>query len=156
MKERKFRTLPSLFGLLDVSETVFSDVAAEAFCSAFCLGDEAGGVVGKAPGIMDGGLEKYASLLNGLFCRSTGLRIGVTGCVIGGSFGGGTGGNAAKFGEIGAGAGMEVPRVRESVEGGKGGSRYEGDEGLLYDEEDGRRLSLDECDVLEEALKDGR
>lgn len=46
--------------------------------------------------------------------------------------------------------------MRESVEGGKGGSRYKVDEGLLYDEEDGRLFSLDECDVLEEALKDGR
>lgn len=70
--------------------------------------------------------------------------------------GGGTGGNAAKFGDIGAGAGMEVPLVREPVEGGNGGSLYEGEEGLLYEEEEGRLLSPDECDVLEEALKDGR
>lgn len=70
--------------------------------------------------------------------------------------GGGTGGKAAKLGEIGAGAGMEVPLVREPVEGGKGGSLYEGDVGLLYDEEDARRLSLDECDVREEVLKEGR
>lgn len=46
--------------------------------------------------------------------------------------------------------------VRESVEGGNGGSRYDGDAGLIYDEEEGLRLSLDECDVLEEALNDGR
>lgn len=52
---------------------------------------------------------------------------------------------------------MEVPLVREPVEGGKGGSLYEGEEGLLYDEEEGRLLSPDdECDVLEEALKDVR
>lgn len=46
--------------------------------------------------------------------------------------------------------------MREPVEGGKGGSLYEGDVGLLYDEEDARRLSLDECDVREEVLKEGR
>ena len=68
---------------------------------------------------------------------------------MGGSLGGGTGGNAAKLGEIGAGAGMEVPLVREVVDGGKGGSLYE-------EEEDGRPLSVDERDVLEEALNDRR
>lgn len=156
MKERKFRTLPGLFGLLEVGERVLFEDAGEAMYSVFCEGDEAGGVAGKAPGIMEAGLEKYASLLKGLFCRSTGFRLGVMGCIIGGSLGGGTGGSAAKFGEIGAGAGMEVPLVREAVEGGKGGSLYEGDEGLLYDEEDGRLLSLDEWDVLEEVLKDVR
>lgn len=51
---------------------------------------------------------------------------------------------------------MEVPLVSEPVEGGKGGSLYDGEEGLLYEEEEGRLLSPDECDVLEEALKDGR
>ena len=51
---------------------------------------------------------------------------------------------------------MEVPLTKESVEGGKGGSLKEGEEGLWYEEEDGGLLSLDECDVLEEALKDGR
>lgn len=131
MKERKFRTLPGLFGLLEVGEGVLFDAAGEPLYPAFCKGDEAGGVVGKAPGIMEAGLEKYASLLKGLFCRSTGLRFGVMGWVIGGSLGGGTGGNAAKFGEIGAGAGMDVPVVREPVEGGRGGSLYEGEEGLL-------------------------
>lgn len=105
---------------------------------------------------MDAGLEKYASLLNGLFCRSTGLRFGVMGCVICGSFVGGTGGNAAKFGEIGGGEMIEVPLANESVEGGKGGSLKDGDEGLWHDEEDGLLLSLDEWDVLDEALKDGR
>ena len=94
----------------------------------FCEGDEAGGVVGKAPGITEPGLEKYASLLNGLFCRSTGFRLGVIGCVICGSFGGGTGGNAAKFGEIGGGLMIVVPLAKESVEGGRGGSLREGDE----------------------------
>lgn len=79
MKERKFRTLPGLFGLLEVGEGVVFDAAGEGFCSAFRAGDEAGGVVGKAPGIIDAGLEKYASLLKGLFCRSTGLRLGVIG-----------------------------------------------------------------------------
>lgn len=79
MKERKFRTLPGLFGLLEVGEGLLFGAAAGALFSAFRKGDEAGGVVGKAPGIMDAGLEKYASLLNGLFCRSTGLRLGVIG-----------------------------------------------------------------------------
>ena len=51
---------------------------------------------------------------------------------------------------------MEVPLVREPVEGGKGGSLYDGEDGLLYEEEEGRLLSPDECDLLEEALKDGR
>lgn len=95
MKGRKFRTLPGLFGLLEVGEGVVSDAAGEAELSTFCEGDGAGGVVGKAPGIIEAGLEKYASLLNGLFCRSRGLRFGVIGWVIGGSFGGGTGGSAA-------------------------------------------------------------
>lgn len=49
-----------------------------------------------------------------------------------------------------------MPLARESVEEGKGGNLYEGDEGLWYDEEDGRLLSLEECEVLDEALKDGR
>lgn len=79
MKERRFRTLPGLLGLFEVGEDVLYDVAGEGLYSAFCEGDEAGGVVGKAPGIMEAGLEKYASLLNGLFCRSTGLRLGVIG-----------------------------------------------------------------------------
>lgn len=43
--------------------------------------------------------------------------------------------------------------MREPVEGGNGGSLYEAEEGLLYDDEEGRLLSPD---VLEEALKDGR
>ena len=50
---------------------------------------------------------------------------------------------------------MEVPLAKESVEGGRGGGLYEEEDGLLYDEEDGRLLSPDECDVFEEALKDG-
>ena len=120
MKERKFLTLPGLFGLLDIGEGV---------SFTFWEGDEAGGVEGKAPGITDAGLEKYASLLNGLFCRSTGFRFGVMGWDICGSFGGGTGGNAAKFGEIGGGAAMEVPLAKESVEVGKGGSLKDEDEG---------------------------
>ena len=119
----------------------------------FCEGDEVGGVVGKAPGMTEEGLEKYASLLNGLFCRSMGLRLGVMGCVICGSLGGGTGGSAAKLGEIGGGDRIEVPLAKESVEGGKGGSLKEDEEDLWYEEEDGRLLSVDEFD---EALKDGR
>lgn len=79
MKERKFRTLPGLLGLLEVGEGVLLAVAGEALYAGFCEGDDAGGVVGKAPGIMEAGLEKYASLLSGLFCRSTGLRFGVIG-----------------------------------------------------------------------------
>ena len=136
MKERKSLTLLGLLGLLEAGEEDVSLTLGE--------GDEAGGVAGKEPGIAEAGLEKYASLLNGLFCRSTGLRFGVMGCVICGSFGGGTGGSAAKFGEIGGGDRIEVPLAKESVEGGKGGSLKEGDEGLWYEEEDGRLLSLEE------------
>ena len=135
MKERKSLTLLGLLGLFGAGEDV---------SFTFCEGDEAGGEVGNEPGIAEAGLEKYASLLNGLFCRSTGLRFGVMGCVICGSFGGGTGGSAAKFGEIGGGDWMEVPLAKESVEGGKGGSLKERDEGLWYEEEEGRLLSLDE------------
>lgn len=51
---------------------------------------------------------------------------------------------------------MEVPLAKESVEVGKGGSLKEGDEGRWYEEEDGRLLSPEECDVFDEALKDGR
>lgn len=144
MKERKSLTL---LGLLETGDGV---------SFVFCEGDGAGGVVGNAPGIIEPGLEKYASLLSGLFCRSTGLRFGVTGCVICGSFGGGTGGNAAKFGEIGGGDRIEVPVAKDSVEGGKGGNLNEGEEGRWYEEEDGRLLSPDEREVFDEALKDGR
>ena len=79
MKERKFRTLPGLLGLFEVGQGVLFDEAGEELYAAFCKGDDAGGVEGKAPSIIEAGLEKYASLLNGLFCRSTGLRFGVTG-----------------------------------------------------------------------------
>lgn len=79
MKERKFRTLLGLFGLLGLGEGVSFDATAEEVYSALCKGDEAGGVVGKAPGMIEAGLEKYASLLNGLFCRSMSLRLGVIG-----------------------------------------------------------------------------
>ena len=78
------------------------------------------------------------------------------GCVICGSLGGGTGGNAAKLGEIGGGERMEEPVAKESVEGGRGGSLNEEDEDLWYEEEEGRPLSPDEREVFEEALKDGR
>ena len=50
-----------------------------------------------------------------------------------------------------------MPLERDPVEGGKGGSLYDGEDGLWYEKEEGRRISLlDECDVLEEALKDDR
>ena len=112
--------------------------------------------MGNAPGIIEPGLEKYASLLNGLFCRSTGLRFGVTGCVFCVSLGGGTGGMAEKVGAIGGGDRIEVPLAKESVEGGRGGNLNEDEEGLWYDEEEGRLLSPDEREVFDEALKDGR
>lgn len=144
LKERKSLTLLGLLG------------AGDGVSFVFCDGDEAGGVVGNAPGIIEPGLEKYASLLNGLFCRSTGLRFGVTGWVICGSLGGGTGGNAAKLGEIGGGDRIEVPLAKESVEGGKGGNLNDDEEGRWYDEEEGRLLSPDEREVFDEALKDGR
>lgn len=46
--------------------------------------------------------------------------------------------------------------MKEALEEGREDCRYEGDDGRLYDDDDGRRFSLDECDVLEEALKDVR
>ena len=106
------------------------------------LGDEiSGGEVGNAPGMLDAGLAKYASFESGLFWRRTGLRWGVIGPDIeDGSLGGGTGGRGA-----GEGAGMDVPDVRESVEGGSGGKVYEAD--------DARRPLLE---VLEDAPTDGR
>ena len=94
MKERKLRTLLGLFGLLEAVDGVSFDVTTGELYCAFCTGEEAGGVDGKVPGIAEAGLEKYASLLNGLFWRSTGLRFGVIGWDICGSLGGGTGGNA--------------------------------------------------------------
>ena len=89
------------------------------------LGDViSGGEVGNAPGMLDAGLAKYASFDSGLFWRRTGLRWGVIGPdMVEGSLGGGTGGRGA-----GAGAGMDVPVVRESVEGGSGGSVYDVDD----------------------------
>ena len=83
-----------------------------------------GGDVGNAPGMLDAGLAKYASFDSGLFWRRTGLRWGVIGpAMVEGSLGGGTGGRGA-----GAGAGMDVPVVRESVDGGSGGSVYDVDD----------------------------
>ena len=103
------------------------------------LGDViSGGDVGNAPGMLDAGLAKYASFDSGLFWRRTGLRWGVIGPdMLEGSLGGGTGGRGA-----GAGAGMDVPAVRESVEGGSGGSVY-----------DARRSLLE---VLDDAPTEGR
>ena len=99
-----------------------------------------GGEVGNAPGMLDAGLAKYASFDSGLFWRRMGLRWGVTGPdMVEGSLGGGTGGRGA-----GAGAGIDVPVVRESVEGGSGGS--------VYDADDSRRPLLE---VLEDAPTDG-
>ena len=94
------------------------------------LGDAAGGVVGNVPGMLEAGLAKYASLDKGLFCRRTGLRLGVIGIgTEAGSLGGGSGAGGVKLGG-GSGAegalvggGIEVPDVRESVDGGRGG-RY--------------------------------
>ena len=105
------------------------------------LGDEtSGGEVGNAPGMLDAGLAKYASFDSGLFWRRMGLRWGVMGpAMVEGSLGGGTGGRGA-----GAGAGMDVPVVRDSVEGGSGGN--------VYDADDGRRPLLE---VLEDAPTDG-
>ena len=37
-------------------------------------GDVAGGDVGNAPGMVEDGLEKYASFDSGLFWRKTGFR----------------------------------------------------------------------------------
>ncbi len=106
------------------------------------LGDEfSGGDVGNAPGMLDAGLAKYASFDSGLFWRRMGLRWGVIGPdMVDGSLGGGTGGRGA-----GAGAGMDVPDVRESVDGGSGGS--------VYDADDARRPLVE---VLEDAPTDGR
>ena len=49
MKERNSLTLLGLFGLLGAGDGV---------SFVYCEGDEAGGVVGKAPGITEAGLEK--------------------------------------------------------------------------------------------------
>lgn len=105
------------------------------------LGDAiSGGDVGNAPGMLEAGLAKYASFDSGLFWRRTGLRWGVIGPdMVEGSLGGGTGGRGA-----GAGAGMDVPVVRESVDGGSGGS--------AYDPDDSRRSLLE---VLEDAPTEG-
>lgn len=52
------------------------------------------------------------------------MRWGVIGpAMVEGSLGGGTGGRGA-----GAGAGIDVPVVRESVDGGSGGSGYDPDD----------------------------
>ena len=68
------------------------------------------------------------------------MRWGVIGpAMVEGSLGGGTGGRGA-----GAGAGIDVPLVRDSVEGGSGGSVYDADV----------RRSL--LEVLEDAPIEGR
>ena len=72
--------------------------------------------------MLEAGLPKGYSLDKGLFCRRTGLRWGV----IGGGIGAGARSLGGGIGDCVAGAGMEVPDVRESVEGGSGGSVYDG------------------------------
>ena len=57
---------------------------------------------------------------------------------------------------MGGGAEKDAPLEKESTEGGRGGNLKEGDEGLWQEEEDGRRLSVEDWEVLEEALKDER
>ena len=50
------------------------DVSGRAALGDVADGDVAGGDVGNAPGMVEDGLEKYASFDSGLFWRRTGFR----------------------------------------------------------------------------------
>jgi len=79
LKDSIFLRLPGRFALVDLGQGESLATYAAAANWAFCIpvfGDVpiGGGEVGKVPGMLGAGLEKYASFDSGLFCRRTGLR----------------------------------------------------------------------------------